>query len=230
MTKPENSLSEVFTENCAWQSNVPESAVNHANMQIPLNGSAEKENCAFLKSNCWHEMQTDTNCSQRQTKSRCFFLLINPTKCNSTTIESGKLIWVSFRHRIVDLIQWSVVLITFTLKSLSKPMAHAAQSANFCMSWSVRNFFNLSSDQKRFDFGSSRVTALHTLLMPLIYETYLLQWSRSLKYASWAGFLSFLDKSNKGLPPVQGREMCTWISFCESALPEDPSAKLFKNL
>ena len=120
MTSFENSLSEVFTENCAWQSNVPDSAANHANMQIPLNGSAEKENCAFLKSNCWHEMQPDANCSQWQTKSRCFFLLINPTKCNSTTIESCKLIWISFRHRIVDLIQWSVVLSTLTLKSLSK--------------------------------------------------------------------------------------------------------------
>ena len=57
-------LSEHFNANCAWQSNVPESAVNHANMQIPLNGSAQKENCAFLKSNCWHEMQTAVNDKQ----------------------------------------------------------------------------------------------------------------------------------------------------------------------
>ena len=114
MTKPENSLSAVFTENCAWQSNVPESAVNHANMQIPPNGSAKKWKLCFpeVKLLTWN-----ANCSQWQTKSRCFFLLINPTKCNSTTIESGKLIWVSFRHRIVDLIQWSVVLSTLTLKS-----------------------------------------------------------------------------------------------------------------
>ena len=107
----------------------------------------------------------------------------NEVQC--TTIESGKLIWVSFRHRVIDLIQWSVVLshLHWNLFSrpvastwsehamrktlpigcpwlVSNPMAHAAQSANFCMSWSVRNFFNLSSDQKRFVFGSSRVTAL----------------------------------------------------------------------
>ena len=96
--------------------------------RMSLNPLWTMQTCKFHwtvqpKKLCFPEVKLLTwnaNCNQWQTKSRCFFLLINPTKCNGTTIESSKLIWVSFRHRIVDLIQWSVVLSTLTLKSPSK--------------------------------------------------------------------------------------------------------------
>ena len=113
--KPENSPSE-FNANCAWQTNVPESAVNNEHWT------------AQLKNLCFPEVKLLTN------------------KCTlqwQTKIMKSRLVLTGHHtHRTCSTIR-----------------------ANFYMSWSIRNFFNLSSDQKTVCFrefqGHSTVHITH---------------------------------------------------------------------